>query len=81
MSELYRTGDGAQGDADNAKLKENKRNGDRRAIERSELPLHCPLPSDSLWNSHPRVYIPIQEAVDGQAKCPYCGTEFYLVES
>jgi uncharacterized Zn-finger protein len=45
-------------------------------ISTSDLPLHCPLDSMSLWNSHPRVYLPIEET--GQAKCPYCGTDFTL---
>ena len=45
-------------------------------ISRRDLPLHCPLPDMSLWNSHPRVYLPIEET--GEAKCPYCGTEFTL---
>jgi len=47
-------------------------------INRQQLPLHCPLPEMSLWNSHPRVYLPIEET--GEAKCPYCGTEFKLVD-
>lgn len=45
-------------------------------ISRADLPLHCPLDSMSLWNSHPRVYLPIEKT--GQAKCPYCGAEFTL---
>ena len=45
-------------------------------ISRRDLPLQCPLPGLSLWNSHPRVYLPIEET--GKAKCPYCGTEFTL---
>ena len=45
-------------------------------IDHSQLPLHCPLPEMSLWNSHPRVYLPIEET--GSAKCPYCGAEFTL---
>lgn len=45
-------------------------------INRTDLPLHCPLDSMSLWNSHPRVYLPIEKT--GQAKCPYCGAEFIL---
>ena len=45
-------------------------------IDRSRLPLRCPLPETSLWNSHPRVYLPIEET--GRAKCPYCGAEFTL---
>ena len=47
-------------------------------IERKDLPLHCPLPKMSLWNSHPRVYLPVEET--GKAKCPYCGTEFTLID-
>ncbi len=45
-------------------------------ITRDDLPLHCPLPDMSLWNSHPRVYLPIENS--GNAKCPYCGAEFVL---
>ena len=45
-------------------------------VSEKELPLHCPLPSMSLWDSHPRVYLPIEEK--GRAKCPYCGTEYML---
>ena len=45
-------------------------------IDRKALPLHCPLPEMSLWNSHPRVYLPIEST--GKAKCPYCGAEFIL---
>ncbi|HVY05622.1 MAG TPA: zinc-finger domain-containing protein [Burkholderiales bacterium] len=41
-----------------------------------DLPLHCPLPSQALWNSHPRVFLPIGE--DGEALCPYCGTRYVL---
>lgn len=46
------------------------------AVTRADLPLHCPLPSMSLWNSHPRVFLAIEET--GKAKCPYCGAEFVL---
>ena len=45
-------------------------------ITREDLPLHCPLPAMSLWNSHPKVYLPIEAT--GRAKCPYCGAEFVL---
>jgi uncharacterized Zn-finger protein len=40
------------------------------------LPVHCPLPGTTLWNSHPRVYIPVEDT--GQARCGYCGTEFVI---
>ncbi|MHB8252731.1 MAG: zinc-finger domain-containing protein [Acidiferrobacter sp.] len=50
---------------------------DRRCeITRADLPLHCPLPSMSLWNSHPRVFLPIE--VSGEELCPYCGTLYVL---
>ena len=51
---------------------------DQRSYEigREQLPLHCPLPDMSQWNSHPRVYLPIEKT--GQAKCPYCGADFIL---
>ena len=45
-------------------------------VEESDLPLSCPMPEMSLWNSHPRVYLPIEET--GSAKCPYCGAEYTL---
>lgn len=48
-------------------------------VSADELPLHCPLPEMSLWNSHPRVYLPIEKT--GHAKCPYCGAEFALQKS
>lgn len=53
---------------------------DRRSYEvtRRDLPLHCPLPGMSLWNSHPRVFLPIEDT--GSAKCPYCGSEFTLTD-
>lgn len=36
-----------------------------------DLPLACPMPNMSLWNSHPKVYISLG---GGKARCPYCGT-------
>jgi uncharacterized Zn-finger protein len=49
-------------------------------VTKNDLPLHCPMPSMSLWNSHPRVYLPIEESADGKIRCPYCGAEYVLVE-
>jgi uncharacterized Zn-finger protein len=46
-------------------------------IARADLPLSCPTPSMALWNSHPRVYLPI-EAKGGRASCPYCGAQYLL---
>ena len=45
----------------------------RYEVTRGDLPLHCPMPDTTLWNSHPRVFLPIEAT--GQAKCPYCGTD------
>ena len=41
-----------------------------------DLPLACPMPEMYLWNSHPRVYLPVEQT--GWAKCPYCGAEYTL---
>jgi uncharacterized Zn-finger protein len=46
-------------------------------VRRSELPLSCPSPAMALWNSHPRVYLPI-EAEGGRSTCPYCGAVYVL---
>lgn len=45
-------------------------------VHRSDLPLSCPTPDMALWNSHPRVYLPIEKT--GRAQCPYCGAEYIL---
>jgi len=51
---------------------------DRKSLEvtAADLPLHCPLPSQKLWNTHPRVYLPIEKT--REARCPYCGTLYTL---
>jgi uncharacterized Zn-finger protein len=40
--------------------------------------VYCPSDKADmkLWNSHPKVYLDV--ASTGQAKCPYCGTEYKL---
>lgn len=48
----------------------------RYEVTETDLPLHCPLDSMALWNTHPKVYLPIEEA--GQVTCPYCGAEYVL---
>ena len=45
-------------------------------VTAADLPLHCPLPSQKLWNTHPRVFLPIEATK--QARCPYCGTLYKL---
>ncbi len=48
----------------------------RYEVTRADLPLHCPMKGMSLWNSHPRVYLPIEQT--GEARCPYCGAVYVL---
>ena len=45
-------------------------------VTQGELPLCCPTQGMYLWNSHPRVYLPIETS--GWAKCPYCSAEYTL---
>ncbi len=45
-------------------------------VTTQDLPLSCPMPAMTLWNSHPRVYLAIEPS--GWAKCPYCGAEYTL---
>lgn len=45
-------------------------------VSGADLPLHCPMPGQSLWNAHPRVFLPIE--AKGEALCPYCGTLYRL---
>ncbi len=47
-------------------------------VRRADLPLCCPTPAMKLWNSHPRVYLPIEAT--GRARCPYCGADYTLVD-
>lgn len=41
-------------------------------VTADDLPFFCPTADTSLWNGHPRVFIPVDET--GEARCPYCGT-------
>jgi uncharacterized Zn-finger protein len=45
-------------------------------ITAADLPLHCPMPQQKLWNTHPRVFLAIEEL--GEVRCPYCGTLYRL---
>ncbi|HKT32953.1 MAG TPA: zinc-finger domain-containing protein [Gammaproteobacteria bacterium] len=47
-------------------------------ITSKDLPLHCPMDGMSLWNSHPRVFLAIEDS--GQAECPYCGATYTLTD-
>ncbi|MGI9308716.1 MAG: zinc-finger domain-containing protein [Gammaproteobacteria bacterium] len=45
---------------------------------KTDLPLSCPMPGMHLWNSHPRVYLAIEEK--GEAQCPYCSAMYRLAD-
>jgi len=47
-------------------------------VTRQDLPLSCPMPGMTLWNSHPKVFLPIE--TEGTSKCPYCGAQYTLVD-
>lgn len=64
-------------DANDASL-ENASEAREYEVHRQDLPLSCPTPEQKLWNSHPRVYLPIEET--GTATCPYCSTVYRLVD-
>ena len=60
-----------------SKVKEIPANAQNRyEVTAADLPVHCPMPGMSLWNSHPRVYLPLEEV--GEARCPYCGALYVL---
>ncbi len=49
----------------------------RYEVTLSDLPLSCPMPGMALWNSHPKVYLPIVDD-GGESTCPYCGAHYVL---
>ncbi len=54
-------------------------NAERRyEVTRADLPVHCPTEEMSLWNSHPRVYLPVDQNPGHEARCPYCGALYIL---
>lgn len=48
----------------------------RYEVTEQDLPLSCPMSGMYLWNSHPKVYLPVEET--GEAKCPYCGARYFM---
>lgn len=46
-------------------------------ITSKDLPLCCPSEKMRVWDSHPRVFLPIEKT--GEADCPYCGAKYTLV--
>jgi uncharacterized Zn-finger protein len=49
-------------------------------VLRAELPLCCPRHDERVWDAHPRIYLPIDEAVEHKLVCPYCGTHYHLID-
>jgi uncharacterized Zn-finger protein len=45
-------------------------------LDAGDLPAFCPNRRMTVWNAHPRVFLDVVHT--GQAKCPYCGTEYRL---
>jgi uncharacterized Zn-finger protein len=50
----------------------------RYHVTSAQLPVCCPPQADRVWDSHPRVYLPIEAT--GQAVCPYCNAEYILTD-
>lgn len=48
-------------------------------VSKTDLPVSCPMPDMPVWNSHPKVYLPLPAR--DSATCPYCGATFTLVET
>ncbi len=48
----------------------------RYTVTAGDLPLSCPMPGMTAWNSHPRVFLPVEQT--GEAICPYCGALYVL---
>lgn len=45
-------------------------------VHASDLPLSCPGKDMELWDSHPKVFLPIEKT--GKETCPYCGSCYIL---
>ena len=45
-------------------------------VSHADLHLSCPTAEMTLWNMHPRVYLPIERT--GKAVCPYCSAKYVL---
>ncbi len=48
----------------------------RYEMTAADLPLSCPSRTESVWDAHPRVYLPIEAT--GEYRCPYCGALYIL---
>jgi len=57
-------------------INSNQAKKEEHIINAADLPLSCPTPEMTLWNAHPRVFLPIER--EGKVVCPYCGTCYVL---
>ena len=73
MADMHGTG-AARRAPKSREIQANAQN--RYEVTEEDLPLHCPMEGMSLWNSHPRVYLPLEES--REARCPYCGAVYVL---
>ncbi len=48
----------------------------RYEIAYDDLPVSCPMADMRLWDSHPKVFLPVEKT--GYAVCPYCDAKFIL---
>ena len=69
----YRTNFQAMAKRENAACKDNI-----VEVTAKDLPLSCPRPGQSMWNAHPREYLPIEKSK--KEICPYCGTIYIYKE-
>lgn len=47
-------------------------------VTNKDLPLSCPNQNMRVWDSHPRVFLPIEGS--GEIDCPYCGAKYSLID-
>ncbi len=45
-------------------------------VKKQDLPVSCPGADMAIWNSHPKVYLPLEKT--GEAVCEYCGAKYIL---
>lgn len=66
-----------QAPADNHEPRLIQPNAENRyEVTQADMPLSCPMPGMHIWNSHPRVYLPVEQGET--VKCPYCSATFEL---
>lgn len=47
-------------------------------VSAKDLPVSCPQADMPKWNSHPRVFLPLDDV--SEAVCPYCSANYILKE-